>query len=531
MEEVRTIADEDMRRVIRLDRLSRSLNGERPLHGIESVRVGVTSLSISCALMESAFERYHPHDSDSDSDSDEQDGYSKPILVPGHNPPLTDIPSLRNDVFDMVFRSRYPELNDLDFSNVLVAGGAVCNAIIGRPPYGDIDMFIYGLSEEEANNKVKYMVNTIRRGILNRKDGTSVSDHNRRYKHKHCYFSRRNKYFIQIGKFQIIFRLYKDIAEILYGFDFGACSVGYDGNNVYLSESAKFAYETGYNVLDTTRRSTTYEKRLLKYHKRGFGLILPGYPTDISIEDMDHRLIDYFNTYRGSFSDSDYFADNHANTKNTRRCYSSMWGPKTSELNAASILRTPIEYIDRVVIHTHGVVTDRDMKTHGQGVINAMLAEENLLYPNVKIPKDITMTGAFSYPISLERVINSLSKENTDKMVEIIRRGGDWLEFFNRHLVQDYRNKVTIVKENMKRVDWIKDNPGTQLTSSINPIVEDPRDWYGKSYTPYRLGLKPCIVSLILFGTEDNSSTLHALCGYSGLLNIIFFHLFTSDSS
>uniref|UniRef100_A0A6G6ACP8 Ankyrin repeat-containing protein n=1 Tax=Borely moumouvirus TaxID=2712067 RepID=A0A6G6ACP8_9VIRU len=31
-------------------------------------------------------------------------------------------------------------------------------------------------------------------------------------------------------------------------------------------------------------------------------------------------------------------------------------------------------------------------------------------------------------------------------------------------------------------IDWITDNPGTQLTSSFNPIIKDEIDWYGKRY-------------------------------------------------
>jgi hypothetical protein len=29
---------------------------------------------------------------------------------------------------------------------------------------------------------------------------------------------------------------------------------------------------------------------------------------------------------------------------------------------------------------------------------------------------------------------------------------------------------------------WITTDPGTQLTSSINPIIAEPQDWYGTYY-------------------------------------------------
>jgi hypothetical protein len=31
-------------------------------------------------------------------------------------------------------------------------------------------------------------------------------------------------------------------------------------------------------------------------------------------------------------------------------------------------------------------------------------------------------------------------------------------------------------------VEWITENPTTQLTSSFNPIIEDPKLWYGDLY-------------------------------------------------
>uniref|UniRef100_A0A6G6AB76 Ankyrin repeat-containing protein n=1 Tax=Borely moumouvirus TaxID=2712067 RepID=A0A6G6AB76_9VIRU len=37
----------------------------------------------------------------------------------------------------------------------------------------------------------------------------------------------------------------------------------------------KFCHEYSCNIIDTTRRSTTYEYRLIKYFDRGFNIVLP----------------------------------------------------------------------------------------------------------------------------------------------------------------------------------------------------------------------------------------------------------------
>jgi hypothetical protein len=61
----------------------------------------------------------------------------------------------------------------------------------------------------------------------------------------------------------------------LHGFDLGSSAVGFDGKDVYFTTLSKFSYENMVNVVDTTRRSTTYERRLHKYLKRGFSIAIP----------------------------------------------------------------------------------------------------------------------------------------------------------------------------------------------------------------------------------------------------------------
>lgn len=71
--------------------------------------------------------------------------------------------------------------------------------------------------------------------------------------------------------------MYKSPAEVLMGFDIDSCSVGYDGKNVYALERACRAITRGFNLVDMSRRSLTYEQRLFKYSKRGFAVAIPGF--------------------------------------------------------------------------------------------------------------------------------------------------------------------------------------------------------------------------------------------------------------
>jgi hypothetical protein len=48
--------------------------------------------------------------------------------------------------------------------------------------------------------------------------------------------------------------------------------------------------------------------------------------------------------------------------------------------------------------------------------------------------------------------------------------------------------QMHVVAENLQRPNWILRNAGRQWTSSINPIMANPRDWYGKDYQSFRVG-------------------------------------------
>ena len=79
---------------------------------------------------------------------------------------------------------------------------------------------------------------------------------------------------------QIILRLYSSPAEILMGFDVDACSIGFDGSQVYMTPRCHQALVRQMNTVDMTRRSPTYEMRLAKYADRGFEVEVPSLMRD-----------------------------------------------------------------------------------------------------------------------------------------------------------------------------------------------------------------------------------------------------------
>jgi hypothetical protein len=170
----------------------------------------------------------------------------------------------------------------MDWNNVVVAGSAAATALMPVPekfkeskralrkyyhevlaPASDVDLFLFGLTEEEAKEKIKQIETKVRDAILS--ETTTI----------------RSKHAVTIAStyptrhVQIVLRIYQNIGEILTGFDVDCSCVAYDGKQVYMAPRAIAAYMTQINQIDLTRRSPSYENRLSKYSHRGFEIYWP----------------------------------------------------------------------------------------------------------------------------------------------------------------------------------------------------------------------------------------------------------------
>jgi ankyrin repeat protein len=168
-------------------------------------------------------------------------------------------------------------VSDLDWSNVVAAGSSVLTPLLPVPgehggskrairnyyhgviaPASDVDLFLYGLTEEQALEKIVQIERSIKNTILT--ETTTVRT-------KNC-ITIASKY--PIRHVQIVLRIYKSVSEILTGFDVDCSCVAYDGKQVYATPRAISALVTQINEIDISRRSPSYEARLSKYSHRGF---------------------------------------------------------------------------------------------------------------------------------------------------------------------------------------------------------------------------------------------------------------------
>ena len=91
--------------------------------------------------------------------------------------------------------------------------------------------------------------------------------------------------------------------------------------------------------------------------------------------------------------------------------------------------------------------------------------------------KNYTIIKLFAeYAVNIEKLIKlNLPKYDIDTFIEMIT------PILSNRL---YVNSIK-VSQDLSRVNWIVENQGRQWTSSINPIVKHPSDWYGRNYTSF----------------------------------------------
>lgn len=186
------------------------------------------------------------------------------------------------------FRSNFAcfsdgSLGDMDWSNVVAAGGSVCTALLPVPPNykrntmsqsgyynnvvapeSDVDLFLYGLTEAQAIQKIRGIHAAIKKSMFPKEPAII------RTKHAITFV---NGY--PTRHVQVILRLYQSPSAILTGFDVDCSCVAYDGHIVYASPRGLAAYIFRINTVDLTRRSPSFETRLFKYFKRGFEVHWP----------------------------------------------------------------------------------------------------------------------------------------------------------------------------------------------------------------------------------------------------------------
>lgn len=387
---------------------------------------------------------------------------------------ITEIKLKILDIF-IIKSHNYDSL--FNWNNVVIAGGSVLNELLRFGTSTDIDIFIYGLSEEEANLKIMTIISWFIQVAIYGIADIIITNNSLSL---NIYEDLVSPIYRGIVHLQFVLRLYKTKSEIIHGFDVDSCCVMFDGNNFWLTERSAYAITNMINTIDFDRMSPSYEYRIIKYMKRGFAVYIPDFdPTKIDINKLEVIRIN--------------------------------WKNKQSEniLTRGEIDITKIKQPWAFNIYNEIYKRKHDIDTYtydfGKEMANAKIEFIKNLQLNGldiilyyfylgKIPKNVSSCNVdyskHPDPTSLivsDYIRGSIYRKRDDK--------GFYIEIYNtrytRERINDIINTVlgfSDVKasdgKDISRVQWKKINPGEQMTGTFHRLVyTNPELWYkGKFY-------------------------------------------------
>lgn len=471
----------------------------------------------------------------------------------------------------------FPFLDELllNFSGHLVAcGGAVVKSIFKRQgqAHSDIDLFFYDLTIEEAN---KIRLDAIE-FLINLRAEDSVSIHVKRSEYTTTlYITTEDDYY----EYQFIHRIYPDISSIIGGFDLSICMVAYDGKQVHATPLGFWSINNQSIIIDTKRRSTSFEYRLQKYSMYGFKLIFPGISIKL-VQDFNNKnsaqaqMINkmkdiakqYGFDYDENWDDFTFVGDvqpecssyniqkkenilpyfkliNHGidTPSYDRKSIEDRLLHKISDYSSLSshpkcFPDINAQQLRSENLHSVSSILKIDIKKNIKDQLVNDADNPNLMIDDLVISKFHNRVEKVRTPFGHKHEgYNSIEDKNIDfhrlvkcfgkltpKVIEI--RGTDEYYEYRDIVVNKMMTNAEICMKKLIGIKWITHNPGRQWTSSINPIISDPREWYGKHYDPVITGIPSEIETtmrlLRLPRTESVWSTIN-----NDVFNVICLHL------
>jgi len=210
------------------------------------------------------------------------------VLLEPNDPNLIDFGKrIKKRDWDVI-KAELEELVRYVDENTFVAGGKLFSILFGVKST-DTDLFIYGCDEKKARKKVREIAKKFfenndalifdfkNRTISNKNDEYDVNWSSQTRTENCLTLTHCGNVNLFDKVVQIIFRLYKSPSEVLHGFDVDSCCIGFDGEDIWITERCLFSLIFGYNTVNFKRMSPSYETRLVKYANRGMKIYVPGF--------------------------------------------------------------------------------------------------------------------------------------------------------------------------------------------------------------------------------------------------------------
>lgn len=355
-----------------------------------------------------------------------------------------------------------------DYPMLFLAGGSLVSILFGEKPK-DLDFFVYGVSEEEANEMLRSLLFRLRKLTVKRTKNAITFPGDR-----------------DDAPIQIILRLFESPSSVIGGFDIDCCGIGYDGTNIYLTNRALYAFKNCCNTVNLKLLSPSYERRLAKYGARGFAVRIPG----LDFSFVNHELLNFdllcklvettniaynYRLLAGGL-DCLLFLDAHFHglgckdkTKEffSKLCdYVSDYGTDSKAVEVDSFIR-------------EGNMSDDDLIRCG-----LFVAEESIFVRD-PLGKYVIYNGQSEYSF-LEMKVGSYYIESSQGRQSILNFPAKILEAMNLNTV-------------MSQVEWKTSKPGEQMTTCFNSLVlEDESVWYQGRYS--NLSEQPLAKSFFVSG-------------------------------
>lgn len=205
----------------------------------------------------------------------------------------TPIGSAKKNAIIEQFNRNYPYVRELLMKfhgRVVVAGGSLFRAATENSSRNDVDFFFVDPDVENSNigtlekiAKQNILLTEIIEFLVRAHMKKPIIDEDDEFLYPTVYITRSaNVTTVNLDakhefvlKYQFVHRVYPSYASVIGGFDMGPAMLLYDGYDLMGTKLGVFSAMTKILILDLSRRSTTFESRILKYSHHTY-LYIPG---------------------------------------------------------------------------------------------------------------------------------------------------------------------------------------------------------------------------------------------------------------
>jgi hypothetical protein len=377
---------------------------------------------------------------------------------------------------------------------ISLCGGAVIDIISGKEP-NDFDIFFHCGCVDEAKiileQCLAYLSDMTNNAVFRRSQGTITLE------------------LFDYGiTAQFITRVYETKDQVLLGFDLAASRCGWNPvDSFFTTICGGMALAMGAFPVDLTQRSLSHGHRLEKYLGKGFDIILPGMPERFNERPpQGHSAYGWHNKIRHcdpnidlDLSDDTVPALMHFYDLNTpdgviHPCWNvTIPESENKQFQFRTMKNQVSDYsYDEIYANWRLISNGRDHNV----VFQAYDLDDMIDLP-MDVIKDSIQAGAY-FSRSPSTLLNP-----TLFSFEIFM-GEQYEEFIHAFCVKrDHRKANRMWKDrrqyyleqgirianSIKENQWIIINPGRQHFGKFNPVIANPREWYGPDYVPVEVGL------------------------------------------